>query len=83
MNSKIYRCGWCGNPTDADGNELVGDSFKRVIQIFLTYPDNNSHTSLTPGHCCRWKEEGHEERMQITRDMAIDAGDLNLEGQFL
>lgn len=33
MNSKIYRCGWCGIPTNQNGQTLFGNIFKRVVDI--------------------------------------------------
>ena len=77
MNSKIYRCGWCGTPTDKIGRTLHGTTFKRVVNIIEKYGDN--HTEKTHGDCCR--HEGNIQR--VTKDMAIDAGDLSLEGQII
>jgi len=53
MNSKIYRCGWCGHPTTETGKTLDGNDFKRVVNIIEKYGD--SHTQQTHGYCC-----GHE-----------------------
>lgn len=78
MNSKIYRCGWCGCPTNEKGQNLEGKDFKRVVNIIEKYGD--SHTEKTHGDCCI--REHTETRMRITKDMAIDAGDLNLEGEY-
>jgi hypothetical protein len=64
-----YACGWCGNPTDKDGN-LLNE------QDFLNWKPEN--LEAVHGECCLDKET---EKMLITRDMAIDAGDLSLEGQ--
>lgn len=76
MNSKIYRCGWCGSITDKNGREVDSKTFQRVVDIIELYGD--SHTEKTHGDCCR-NEGTIDER--VTRDMAIDAGDLSLEGQ--
>lgn len=50
MNSKIYRCGWCGLPTTASGKNLEGLCFDRVVNIIEKY--GNSHTEKTHGDCC-------------------------------
>lgn len=81
MNSKIHRCGWCGHPTDKRGEPLSGDSFKKALRIIEQYGGDN-HTHLEHGWCCEdlYREEP---RMRVTRDMAIDAGDPSLEGQWV
>jgi len=78
MNSKIYRCGWCGNPTTVDGSELEQSKWERVVSIIEKY--NDSHTTKTNGYCC---PNGDGIMMQVTREMAIDAGDRSLEGQWI
>ena len=80
MNSKIYRCGWCGFPTDENGRNLHGETFKRVVNIIEEHGDG--HTEKTTGDCCA-QEQTNLNRNRITRDMAIDAGDLSLEGQYI
>lgn len=77
MNSKVYRCGWCGTPTNQNGTTLHGQAFEKVVRIIDTYGDG--HTEKTHGDCCRY--EGNAQK--VTRDMAIDAGDLSLEGQII
>lgn len=77
MNSKIYRCGYCGQPTDVIGYPLRDEAFKKCTNIIDTYGD--SHTIQVHGYCCVHENEREEPR-RITRDMAIDAGDPNLEG---
>lgn len=79
MNSKIYRCGWCGHPTNEKGQTLQGNDFKKAVNIIEKYGDGR--TEKTHGDCC--VREQTENRMQVTRDMAIDAGDPNLEGQWI
>ncbi len=82
MNSKIYRCGWCGLPTDQNGTNLTDEPFKKAIRIFRKYGD--CHTEKTHGDCCRNEQGSENDKMvQITRDMAIDAGDRGLEGQWI
>ena len=79
MNSKIYRCGWCGCPTNKKGELLDDETHERVVSIIEEYGDN--HTEQTHGYCCI-NEQIHPIR-RVTRDMAIDAGDLSLEGQII
>lgn len=50
MNSKIYRCGWCGCPTNENGQNLHVETFKRVVNIIEKYGDG--HTEKTNGDCC-------------------------------
>ena len=78
MNSKIYRCGWCGSPTEKAGNELDGNPREKAINIIETYGDYRTHK--TNGTCC---PPTHENTQRVTRDMAIDAGDPNLEGELI
>jgi len=83
VNSKIYRCGWCGHPTDKDGNCLQNESFKKAVSILETYGDVK-HTHLVNGECCLYGNNSPErEMMQVTRDMASDAQDPSLEGQWV
>lgn len=83
MNSKLYRCGCCGCPTDQNGNKLIDENFKRAINIIENY-NSDAHIYLIYGNCCCQNDDGNQEpqMMQITRDMAIDAGDRSLEGQW-
>lgn len=82
MNSKLYRCGWCGCPTDENGNNLKDENFKRAVNLIENYKAD-AHTHLVNGNCCPEGDGSHTSGMvQITRDMAIDAGDRSLEGQW-
>lgn len=81
MNSKIYRCGYCGLPTDWNGDPVMPfDVYARIVNLIEKYGDR--HTHKTYGYCCE-KEAERENLVQITRDMAIDAGDRSLEGQWI
>ena len=83
MNSKIYRCGWCGYPTDKDGNCLANEGFEKAKKIIDTYGDGE-HTHLVNGECCPNGDGTHEPQMvQVTKDMATDAQDPSLEGQWV
>ena len=74
---KIYRCGYCGQPTDKDGNPLTAEECEPISVEEL---DN---AELVHGYCCLIEYEPEPERMRVTRDMAIDAGDLSLEGELI
>jgi len=77
MNSNIYRCGWCGNPTDKDGGPLDNESRERVCKIIEKYGDHR--TKMTNGYCC----PPEDTVMQVSREMVLDAGDPSLEGQWI
>ena len=68
----FYRCGDCGQPTDKDGHPLDIEVCK-----FLT-DDNLNNAELVYGDCCPPQQDNY---IIVTRDMAIDAGDLSLEGE--
>lgn len=51
MNSKIYRCGWCGSPTNESGIVLDTTLFKRVVELIKKYGDYRTHKRN--GDCCR------------------------------
>ena len=68
---KFYRCGDCGQPVDSEGNPLT----KNDLNLW-----KEAEAELIYGNCCVSKYE-EKETVIITRDMAIDAGDLSLEGQ--
>lgn len=70
---KLYRCGWCGRPTNEYGN---------VLNEFdpNDYEDKENDVWRVQGDCCKHEQDKQRERMIVTRDMAMDAGDLSLEG---
>lgn len=70
---KKYRCGHCGQPTDNEGTPLSLEECKAITNEQL------NDAELVNGYCC----PPQEERMRVTRDMAIDAGDLSLEGTYI
>ena len=79
VNSKFYRCGWCGHPTDKDGNMLHDKPLEKAKHIIDVYGDSK-HTHLVNGCCC--PNGNHEpEHIRVTRDMALDAQDPSLEGE--
>lgn len=67
-----YSCGFCGIPLDEN---------KDVIdEIPLNYnPNDYEHDACV---YCMNSEESNRMH-QITKEMAIDAGDLSLEGQWI
>ena len=81
MNSKLYRCGWCGFPTKETGECLTGEQFEKADKIIAEYGDG--HTVLVHGWCCEEEQQKEANRMQVTRDMALDAQDPSLEGTWI
>ena len=69
----FYRCGWCGQPTNKEGQPLTIDECKQLTD------EQINNAELLNGDCCPPQQE--KETIIVTRDMAIDAGDLSLEGQ--
>jgi hypothetical protein len=67
----FYRCGYCGHPTDKDGEPLDLEACK-------TWQEDKAE--LVHGNCCV-HEQNQRQIIRVTRDMAIDAGDMSLEGQ--
>lgn len=71
----MKRCGFCGYPLDDDCNPIQTDDANKLSESEL------NALELDYGNCCPPEQE--ENRIiQITRDMASDAGDLLLEGQW-
>ena len=72
---KIERCGFCGSYFK--GLEyLTADELKAIPQAELD--------KVELGYCPNAQAEEnftYPEKQYVTRDMAIDAGDLSLEGQ--
>ncbi len=69
-----YRCGWCGQATDKDGYVLDVDVVNNMDVDW-------DKAEAAPGDCCRAEQEQGRQMIEITRDMACDAGDPSLEGQ--
>lgn len=72
----ICRCGYCGQPTDIDGNPLSVDECR------LLTGDDMDNADLVHGNCCIGEQQ-ERQKMYVTRDMAIDAGELSLEGTLI
>ena len=77
----VYRCGYCGDVTDEMGTPLEGMIREDVINLIETKKETQVHQ--THGECCQWEWEERRQWVQVTKDMAIDAGDRNLEGQWV
>lgn len=45
-----YRCGWCGNIIDGNGNVLEGAERTKTIRYIENYP--NPTVKPTDGNCC-------------------------------
>lgn len=74
---KIYRCGWCGHPTDRDGEPIQQDP----AGYLLAHQDATEE--LVQGECCPNGNESDREWVQVTREMAIDGGDRSMEGRWI
>lgn len=70
---KYYRCGYCGTPTDEQGTPIKVDLSSDI--------GGYDTAEQTQGDCCRAEQESHFE--QVTREMAMDAQDMRLEGQWI
>jgi hypothetical protein len=68
MIDKPFRCGYCGTPTDAEGNVLF--DYDKSLDW--------DHAEQSQGECCR--EERSGPRGYVTRDMALDACEPDMEG---
>lgn len=75
--NEIYRCGYCGQPTDSSGSSLSIDESRHITDNEL------ENATLVHGMCCamEWCDDIEKRIIIVTRDMAIDAGDLSLEGE--
>jgi len=53
MNSKIYRCGWCGIITDeiGSGYNITEEQFQKAVRILNEYGDRKTHK--VHGECCQ------------------------------
>jgi len=71
----IYRCGYCGNFIDEQGNPYSPEETIRMLNGI------NMDEILLHGECCVYEQMQEKEYVTVTRDMALDAGDPNLEGQ--
>jgi len=70
---KIKRCGYCGIPLDNECNPLSPEECKKLTEKQL------NEAELICGSCCI-DEQQKDNYIIVTKDMASDAGDPNLEG---
>ncbi len=68
-----YICGWCGHPCKEDGTpwEQIPDDFD---------PSTIDYKNIQ-GSCCEDQEEN--QRIQITKEMAMDAEEPEMEGMWI
>lgn len=78
MNSKIYRCGYCGIPTNKEAQPLETNCLGKAIRILETYGDYRTHK--VDGFCCI---EEQSRMVQVSREMAHDAGMPEIEGSWI
>ena len=75
---KIKRCGMCGtimkNGVTISIEEIEQMSPKEIDDLELDWCDNCGYAEYV---------SNQESRVQVTRDMAIDAGDPDMEGQWI
>ena len=69
----VFRCGYCGTPTDKEGNPLSIEDCNKIKN------EDIENAELVHGFCC--VEEQSNNYIVVTKDMAIDAQDLSLEGE--
>ncbi len=74
-----HRCGYCGNPCNEEG-EPIELSIEEIESDIIEWDG----AEQVQGLCCAYQALGMEpEMVQITREMAMDAQDLSLEGQWI
>lgn len=73
MTDKLYRCGYCGSPTDELGEPI---HYTKIDQS----KDWDS-AELTHGLCCAFNFD--PKYREITREMAMDAGLPEIEGMMI
>jgi hypothetical protein len=74
---KCFRCGWCGQPCDRNGEPY------NPAQIELLSPHVGwDKVSKVNGECCPGGDETNR-WVTVTHDMAIDAGEPEMEGMLI
>jgi len=69
-NAITFSCGFCGAPLNADKEQVdAPDGY-----------DPNAYPHDACGSCMAEQLQPERERMIVTREMALDAGDPSLEG---
>lgn len=84
---KVYRCGYCGQPTDEYGTPIPfeSDEFKRVTGIIDDMDDTT--TDLTHGECCdearaREEDEKAEYEAEAQEELRRQEDDYNDDGYY-
>lgn len=72
---KCYRCGWCGQPTDENGKALE-------VKVVKSMGVDWDEAEMVQGICCGHKGE-ERQIVEVTREMALDAGIPELEGTYM
>lgn len=73
---KCYRCGYCGQQADEQGNVLA------LWQVAVLNPFVDwENAEQVQGECCRGEQE--RQMMQVTREMAMDACEPEMEGMWV
>jgi len=67
-----YSCGFCGQPMDKDLNDIT--------DISSGYDPNDYPHDVCA--TCHYEETRKADRMLVTREMALDAGMPELEGEY-
>jgi hypothetical protein len=73
---KIERCGFCGRYFI--GNEIIPEEIMSIL--------TEKQLNIIPlGYCpdAHYEDPNYREPRQVTRDMAIDAGQPELEGTWI
>ena len=72
-----FRCGWCGHPCMENGECIDPELCKDWTK------DDWDNASKVHGECCHAEQSQQANQIQVTHDMAIDAGDPSLEGTYI
>ena len=71
----LFRCGWCGAPTNSQGVNLEGQDFDDAVERIA----KGEEAIQTPGNCCRADAQGHEELMrQAMEDEYLGESNKNI-----
>lgn len=78
----IYRCGWCGYPVDQNGSPL--SEIKTNIDANRYLDEHKDCTEVhVNGFCCPCGDESPDNMVQVSREMALDAGMPEIEGTLI
>lgn len=73
---KCFRCGWCGSACNKHGNLLTTEQIDLIDPIV----DWNNAVNVN-GDCC--PNGDGDSWVTVTHDMAIDAGEPEMEGMLI